>query len=125
MAIKKFDRATVLMAREEIEKAIKEACDRLGIKAPTLGNISFTDHSITTAKLVFGIQTQQMDKDTVRVGQVFRQGAGRFTVKTIHDTYVIASSARGKNYRITYKQLNEMVTDNKMGHEIGKSYGIS
>lgn len=123
--IRKFDKATVIEARKEIEKAIKEACDRLGLKAPSLGNISFNDHSFTSAKLVFGIQTQEMSKDTVRVGQVFRQGAGRFTVKTIHDDHVIASSARKKLYRISYKQLNEMITDNKMGHEIGKSYGIS
>jgi hypothetical protein len=125
MAIKKYDKATVLMVRAEIEKAIKETCDRLGVKAPSLGNMTYTDHTLTSAKLVFGILTPKIDKDSIGLmGQVFKQGAGRFTVTVIHDTYVVAKSARGKNYRISYEQLNTMMTDNLAGARIGERYNL-
>jgi hypothetical protein len=125
MAITKFDEATVKMVRKEIEQALKEACDRIGIKPPGLGNITFNNHSISTAKLVFGILTPPIDKDTAGLmGQEFRQGAGRFTVKEIHPEHVIALSARGKRYRIGYDQLNKMMTDNNFGNRVGKEYNI-
>jgi hypothetical protein len=125
MAIKQFDRDTVKQVREEIEKSIKEACDRLGIKPPTLGNITFDKHTIHTAKLVFGILTPPIDRNTAGLmGQVFKQGSGRFKVIAIHEDHVTASSSRGKHYRISYEQLNTMMTDADWGMRVGKQYGI-
>lgn len=125
MTIKKFDEATVRMVRKEIEQALKEACDRIGIKPPGLGNITFNAHSISTAKLVFGIITPPIDKDTPGLmSQEFRQGAGRFKVIEIHPNHVIATSSRGKRYRIDYAQLNTMMTDNNFGNRLGKEYGV-
>lgn len=125
MAIKQFDDKTARLVRVEIEKAIKEACDRIGVKAPSLGNITYTGHALTSAKLVFGILTPPIDKDSVGLmGQEFRQGAGRFKVIEIHPTHVIATSARGKRYRIAYDQLNTMMTEYSVGNRIGKEYNI-
>ena len=125
MAIKQFDDKTARLVRNEIEKAIKEACDRLGVKAPSLGNMSYTGHTLTSAKLVFGILTPPIDALSVGLmGQEFRQGAGRFKVVQIHETHVTATSARGKRYRINYEQLNTMMTEYSVGNRIGKEYGI-
>jgi len=125
MAIKQFDRDTAILVRAEIEKAIKEACDRIGVKAPSLGNMSYNSHTLTSAKLVFGILTPQIDKDSVGLmGQEFRQGAGRFKVVQIHETHVTATSARGKRYTIKYDQLNTMMTEYSVGNRIGKEYNI-
>ncbi len=125
MAIKQFDDKTARLVRAEIEKAIKEACDRIGVKAPSLGNMSYNSHTLTSAKLVFGIITPPIDKDSIGLmGQEFRQGAGRFKVVQIHETHVTATSARGKRYTIKYDQLNTMMTEYSVGNRLGKEYGI-
>ena len=107
-----FKDTNVKEFRHEIEKAIKEVCDRMGVKAATLGNCNFTSTSFSTAKLVFGIQAEPLSKDTPGLlRSTFRQGAGRFTVTQVNTDHVIATTSRGKKYTIRYDQLDNMARE--------------
>jgi hypothetical protein len=107
--ITQFKGTNVKEFRHAIEKAIKDACDKMGVKAPTLGNCNFTPTSFSTAKLVFGIQAEPLSKDTPGLlNSTFRQGAGRFTVTQVNTDHVVATTSRGKRYTIRYDQLDNM-----------------
>jgi hypothetical protein len=112
--ISKIDKANISSLRAELETAIRNVCEKHGLRASSLGSISYTDSYFTTGKITVSVKRNEAPLSTVEpnslVGQRYKMGQRTFTVTSSNgDGTVTARTNRGASYRIRIDQLESMI----------------
>ena len=102
--IKSFNDASVRALRKEVEEAIQAVASKYGLKASTLGNISYNMNTVHTGKLTFAVADSQKPTEGVLLGDLigrrYKQGSRTFTIIGTEDGKLLARTNRGARYLI-------------------------
>ena len=114
MVIKHFNDATVKQLRVEVEAAINDIAKKYGLKASTLGRISYNSISLSTGKLNFALEAEQPDLTSMKledfISKRFKHGSRTFTIIGTEDGKLLARTNRGARYLLRVDQLSTMIS---------------
>lgn len=113
MKINHFNDTTVKQIRVEVEAAINDIAKKYGLKASSLGRISYNSISLNTGKLTFALEAEQPDLSTMKledfINRRFKHGSRTFSILAVEGDKLIARTNRGARYLIRVDQLSTMI----------------
>lgn len=112
MAITKFDAFNAKHLRNELENTLNEFAEKHGLKAASLGNISYTDNILNTGKISFATAVSQMPVNAPLlsyVGKKYKHGNRIFTILGVKEGKLEAITQRNARYLITPEQICDMI----------------
>ena len=110
--ITNFNDLSIRTLRREVEQALADVAKRHGLRASTLGNISYTGSVMTTGKLTFSTlaAVPQLEGPLESfIGRRFKQGSREFRILRVENGKLVGITNRSKSYIIRRDQLAEMI----------------